>query len=71
MLKRAEIRRGIMDFVNQSIMIRDKLVSDFKVPPDIAIDLFEEFIAHPSQAEQDILGALVLDDHYCGRGIVS
>ncbi len=71
MIIRAEIRRGIMDFVNQSIMIRDKLVSDFKVPPDIAIDLFEEFIAHPSQAEQDILGALVLDDHYCGRGIVS
>lgn len=71
MLTRAEIRRGIMDFVNQSITIRDKLVSDFEVPPDIAIDLFNEFIEHPSKSEKDILGALVLDDHYCGRGIVS
>jgi predicted HAD superfamily hydrolase/LmbE family N-acetylglucosaminyl deacetylase/glycosyltransferase involved in cell wall biosynthesis len=68
---RAEIRQGIMDFVYQSITIRDKLVGDFKVPPDIATGLFEEFIEHPSQAEKDILSALVLDDHYCGRGIVS
>jgi hypothetical protein len=68
---RAEIRRGIMDFVNQSIMIREKLISDFEVPPDIAIALFDEFIERPSQPEKDILGALVLDDHYCGRGLVS
>lgn len=71
MTTRAEIRRGIMDFVTQSITIRDKLVGDFKVPPDIATNLFEEFIEHPSQSEKDILSALVLDDHYCGRGIVS
>ncbi|MBS0299754.1 MAG: glycosyltransferase [Proteobacteria bacterium] len=71
MMTRTEIRRGIMDFVTQSITIRDKLVGDFKVPPDIATGLFEEFIEHPSQAEKDILSALVLDDHYCGRGIVS
>ncbi|PXW87646.1 glycosyl transferase family 2 [Nitrosomonas sp. Nm84] len=71
MTTRAEIRRGIMDFVNQSITIRDQLVSDFEVPPDIATALFDEFIEHPSHAEKDILGTLVLDDHYCGRGIVS
>ncbi|MBX9895514.1 MAG: glycosyltransferase [Nitrosomonas sp.] len=71
MKTRAEIRRGIMDFVNQSITIRDQLVGDFEVPLDIATALFDEFIEHPSQSEKDILGALVLDDHYCGRGIVS
>lgn len=70
-ITRAEIRRGMMDFVNQSITIRDKLVSDFKIPSDIATALFDEFIERPSRAEKDILGALVLDDHYCGRGIVS
>ncbi len=71
MRTRAEIRRGIMDFVNQSIMIRDKLVGDYNVPADIATDLFEEFILHPSKTEKNILGKLVLDDHYCGRGLVS
>ena len=71
MLTRAEIRRGIMDFVNQSVTIRDKLISDFEVPTDIATILFDEFIERPSQSERDILGRLVLDDHYCGRGLVS
>lgn len=70
-LTRTEIRRGVMDFVAQSITIRDKLISNFEIPPDIPIALFEELIEHPSQSEKDILGALVLDDHYCGRGLVS
>ncbi len=71
MATRAEIRRGIMDFVNRSITIRDKLISDFEVPPDIATALFDEFIEHPSQSEKNILNTLVLDDYYCGRGLVS
>jgi len=41
------------------------------VPPDIATALFDKFIEHPSKSESDILGSLVLDDHYCGRGLVS
>ncbi|SFP42178.1 Glycosyl transferase family 2 [Nitrosomonas cryotolerans] len=71
MATRAEIRRGIMDFVDQSIAVRDKLLHDFEVPPDVANTLFEAFIEHPSQSEQNILGALTLDDYYCGRGLVS
>ncbi|HNB02414.1 MAG TPA: hypothetical protein PLK61_11465, partial [Nitrosomonas sp.] len=69
-LTRSEIRRGIMDFVTQSITIRDTLTGNFEVPAEIAIALFEEFITHPSQSEKDILDSLVLDDHYCGRGLV-
>jgi LmbE family N-acetylglucosaminyl deacetylase/predicted HAD superfamily hydrolase/glycosyltransferase involved in cell wall biosynthesis len=68
---RTEIRRGIMDFVAQSIIVRDKLTDDFLVPPDIATALFETLIENPSSAEQAILGALTLDDHYCGHGLVS
>lgn len=68
---RAEIRRGILDFVTQSVMIRERWVSDFEVPMDVAVALFDEFIQHASPAEQRILGTIVLDDHYCGRGLVS
>lgn len=68
---RAEIRRGILDFVTQSIMIRDRWVSNFEVPMDIAVALFDEFIQHASPAEQSILKSIILDDHYCGRGLVS
>ncbi|WP_430231805.1 rhamnan synthesis F family protein [Nitrosomonas communis] len=68
---RAEIQRGILDFVDCSIAIRDKLISDFIVPPGTAKSLFEAFVEHPSESELKILGKLTLDDYYCGRGLVS
>ncbi len=71
MLTRVEIRRGIMDFVDQSIAVRDKLTNNFQVPTDIATALFEAFAENPSKTEQAILAALTLDDHYCGHGLVS
>ena len=71
MATREEIRQGIMDFVDQSITVRDKLANDFVVPPDIAKNLFETFIKHPSQSELEILSRLTLDDFYCGRGLVN
>jgi hypothetical protein len=52
-------------------MIRDKIIDTFEVPPDIATTLFDEFVRHPSQSEKEILSSLVLDDYYCGRGLVS
>lgn len=68
---RAEIQRGILDFVDCSIAVRDKLISDFIVPPGTAKSLFEAFVEHPSESERKILGKLTLDDYYCGRGLVS
>lgn len=68
---RAEIKRGILDFVDQSITIRDKIIRDFKVPQETAVTLFDEFIKNPSPSEKRILSSLVLDDYYCGRGLVS
>jgi len=67
---RAEIRRGILDFTNQAITIRDKLLSDFEIPPQIAETLFLEFMDNPSQSEKDLLNTLVLDDYYYGHGLV-
>ncbi len=68
---RAEIRRGIMDFVDQAIAMRDNLASDYVVPPEIAKELFEIFVKQPSRSELDILSKLTLDDYYCGRGLVN
>ncbi|PTQ78625.1 putative HAD superfamily hydrolase [Nitrosomonas oligotropha] len=67
---RAEIRRGILDFVNQSINLRDNLLTDFEVPREIAEDLFLQFIKNPSGSETDLLRTLVLDDYYYGHGLV-
>ncbi len=68
---RSEIQRGIIDFVDQSIHIRDNLIDDFTIPTELANDIFERFITNPSSSEKEILSNLVLDDYYCGLGLVN
>ncbi|WP_177166617.1 rhamnan synthesis F family protein [Nitrosomonas sp. Nm51] len=69
-LTRTEIRRGILDFIHQSIAIRNNLLGDFKIPPHIAEALFLQFIENPSQSEHELLRSIVLDDYYYGHGLV-
>ena len=68
---RAEIRKGALEFVSNAIAVRTKLVEDFIVPPKQARAIYEAFIEFPAASEEAILAKLVLDDHYCGRGLVS
>ncbi|HQU63050.1 MAG TPA: hypothetical protein PKY85_07885, partial [Nitrosomonas sp.] len=68
---RAEIRRGILDFIQQSIKIRNHFVSDFEIPAHIAEMLFLQFIKHSSESERNLLRSIVLDDFYYGHGLVS
>jgi FMN phosphatase YigB (HAD superfamily) len=68
---RAEIRRGAMDFVTDAIAIRNKLMDDFTIPTEQAGDIYAAFVDQPAPSEDEIIRSLVLDDHYCGRGLVS
>lgn len=68
---RAEIRNGAMDFVNHAIKVRSELLHDFIVPPLLARAIYQAFINCPAESEETILQELVLDDYYCGRGLVS
>ena len=67
---RTEVRRGALDFIDAVIDVRKTLLPDFAVPADCAEALFGAWIERPSLAEREALRHLVLDDHYCGRGIV-
>ncbi len=67
---RAEIRHGILDFIHQSIDIRNNLLDDFEIPAHIAETLFLQFIEKPSQFEHELLRSIVLDDYYYGHGLV-
>ena len=67
---RAEIRRGIIDFTQQVVTIRDDLLPDIEIPPHIAESLFLAFVNNPSQSENNLLRSLVLDDYYYGHGLV-
>ncbi len=65
------VRRGAMAFVEEALTTQKELFADFVVPTSLARDLYAAFSSQPSGVERDILGRLVLDDHYCGRGLVS
>ncbi|MCL2830594.1 MAG: methyltransferase domain-containing protein [Betaproteobacteria bacterium] len=68
---RAEVRRGAFAFIDEALGLRKRLYPRFTVPPKLADALFDTLTQSPSPAEEEILAGLVLDDHYCGRGIVS
>ncbi len=68
---RAEIQNGVMAFVDNAVAVRKKLLNNYIVPTSVAHALYEAFIDRPAEAEEAILSKLVLDDHYCGRGLVS
>lgn len=68
---RMDVRRGAMDFVEAAIAIRLNLLSDFVVSSELANALYETFMNNLTSTEEEVLRALVLDDHYCGRGLVT
>ncbi len=68
---RAEIRKGALKFVDDAIATRAQLLGDFIVPTTVARQLFRALVKQPSEREKALLRELVLDDYYCGRGLVS
>jgi hypothetical protein len=68
---REEIRAGALRFVDEAIAARDHLLPDFRFPLDVAGKLFERFSDKLSPGESEAIRGVILDDHYCGRGLVN
>jgi FMN phosphatase YigB (HAD superfamily) len=68
---RAEIQAGAFAFVDEVIDIATNLYPGFEFPPKLAADLFDALVDHLSEEERALFSSIVLDDFYCGRGLVS
>jgi FMN phosphatase YigB (HAD superfamily) len=68
---RQSIRQGASDYALDSLKIRKTMLPDFQPSCWTAQALMETFLAHRSQQEEHLLSKIILDDHYCGRGLVS
>jgi hypothetical protein len=68
---RNKIRRGLSSFIDDFFAIQRNIYPDLKLPPRLPELLFGEFVDHMSMSERETISGLVLDDHYCGRGIVT
>ena len=67
---RADIRRGVMAYVDDALQIRRNVHPDFTGTTSLPEWLFEEFVEHMTDQERETMAGLVLDDHYYGRDIV-
>jgi len=68
---RKPIRQGALDYARDARQLRKSLLLDFKPASETAQSLMEAFLTGQSEAEALQLSKIVLDDHYCGRGLVS
>lgn len=63
--------QGALDFAKDARGIRETLLPDFRPSLWTAQMLLETFLDKKSQKEHKLLSAIVLDDYYCGRDLVS
>lgn len=66
---RAEIRRGVDEYISDALAIRGKLYSEFSPSLADAEKIFSIFVNNMTNDEKEIINGLSLDDHYCGRGV--
>lgn len=67
----ADIRRGVLAFVDDFLNLQQTVLPRLTVPHDLASALYETFVESMSTTEWNTMAGLALDDHYCGRGIVT
>jgi FMN phosphatase YigB (HAD superfamily) len=68
---RIALQQGAMDYAKDARAIRETLLPDFQPSCWTARMLMESFLVQTSEMEQQFLSKIVLDDHYCGRGLVT
>jgi hypothetical protein len=69
-LTRDEMQQGALDFINDAVRFRETIAPEMAVSAARAQELFEEFVVEKSDTETKIFSSLLLDDFYCGRGVV-
>jgi FMN phosphatase YigB (HAD superfamily)/glycosyltransferase involved in cell wall biosynthesis len=67
---RASIHSGIISFVDDFFSLRNSVYPELTLPGGLPEMLYGELVEHMSSSEREMLSSLVLDDHYCGRGVV-
>jgi FMN phosphatase YigB (HAD superfamily) len=67
---RNALQAGVIKYVDDALDIRTRLLPEFVPCLDLARQVYEEFIDNAGQAETSVLSQFILDDFYCGRGLV-
>ncbi len=68
---RAALQEGALAFVSDAVRFRDDVAGSLYIEKSRCEQLFSRFVEQMSLAEKTAFASLVLDDYYCGRGVVS
>ena len=68
---RNALQQGAIDFVKDAVNLRKNFYFDFKPSLFIADSLYKDFCLTLRIKKNKVLENLILDDDYCGRGLVS
>lgn len=68
---RNALQQGAIDFAKDAVTLRKNLYFDFKPSLFIADSLYKDFCLTLRIKKNKVLENLILDDDYCGRGLVS
>ncbi|WP_239350282.1 HAD-IA family hydrolase [Snodgrassella communis] len=68
---RNKLQKGAIDFVQDAINIRRNMYFNFRPSLLIADSLYKHFSLTLQTEKNKVLEDLILDDDYCGRGLVS
>lgn len=67
---RDDLQNGVLQFAKDALNIRNTLLGSFAPSPEVSKELATEFFSKHSSDELELLSHVLLDDHYCGRGVV-
>ena len=67
---RDPLREGIIAFVEDAIAVRDNIFAGYEPSSKSALLLLTSFFEALSADDAEMFEKLILDDHYCGRGLV-
>ncbi len=68
---REALQEGVIHYAQDACRLRSHVFPGFRPSCELAKSLYEALLAQQSQQEMDMLKLIALDDHYCGRGVVS
>ena len=67
---RTAIQEGAIRYARDARDVRTRLYPDFRPSCTMARQIYEAFMTGQTTQERDLLRAIALDDHYCGREVV-
>ncbi len=67
---REDLQNGVIQFAKDAVRVRTTMLNSFAPSLEVSKALATEFFSKHSTDELELLSHVLLDDHYCGRGVV-